>query len=593
MDVTLPDGVVVQGVPDGTTKEQLLNKLLQVKHPSAQALLDQTAQQNTLKEMGTMDRFNAGMGGAFTRIGQGAKQMLGMPTDYQQDKGATNALNQTGAGMAGNIAGNVAAFAPAAVIPGAASIAGAGAIGAATGALQPTENWQERLKNMGEGGALGGAVQTVARYPKEILDAAKGLGRGLKATIEPLYEGGREQILSRALRNSTGGNPDVAARLAAGKELVPGSMPTAAEVAESPGIAALQRTASATNPEAYGTRAAQQNEARVKELTDLAGTQGKRDFFAADRSAAADALYTKAYDKGVDIRRDPTSGQFLPKAQIAGRQGEITKLMQRPAIQDAMESARTLAANEGVKMNDMAGSVKGLDYLKRALDDKIGAASGNEQRVLVDLKNRLLTTLDTLSPDYAAARTTFRDMSKPINQMDIAQEIADKSINKLTGAIQPQAYARALTDETAQRATGFGKASLEGTLEPDQLSRLTALKDDLARSVAARDMGRGAGSDTVQKLSMSNLLRRSGLSENLLNTPVAGRLANWAYEAADNKMRQQLAQALLNPQDAAQLLGKAGKMPMPTATNPALGERQAMLARMLALPATATLEGSR
>ena len=543
---------------------------------------------NPTEGMGGMQKFNAGVGKAMTDVGQGAAQMVGMGPSAQevQDRRALDKpLMATGAGMAGNVSGNIAMLAPLAVAPGGATVAGAGALGALAGALQPTEGGQERLGNMAMGGALGAGVQTVARYPAEIWDAAKGLGRGLKATVEPFYEGGREAILSRALRNASGGNPDVSARLAGARELVPGSVPTAAEVAGSPGIAALQRTASATNPEAYATRAAQQNEARIRDLTELAGTQGRREFFAADRATAADSLYSKAYEKGVDIRRNPETGHFLSKAEISGVKGEITKLTSRPAIQDAMESARKLAANEGVRLTDPTGSVKGLDYLKRALDDKISTATGNEQRVLVDLKNRLLTTIDRLSPDYAAARTTFRDMSKPINQMDISQTIADKSINKLTDALKPQSFANALTDDTAAAATNFRKATLENTLEPAQLARLNAIKDDLARSVQARDLGRGPGSDTFQKLSMSNLMQRSGLPDTAMRVPMLGRVANWAYENADNRMRQQLAEALLNPREAGRLLNAAPPMGLPPNTNPAIGERAAMLARMLMLPA--------
>lgn len=583
MDVTLPDGVVIEGVPDGTTKAQLLQKLQLSGHPSTQALLDQVSQERTLGEMGGMEKFNAGMGGAFTRIGQGTKQMLGLGTDYQRDKGATEALNRTGAGLAGNIAGNVAALAPAAVLPGAASVGGAAALGALTGALQPTDTTGERLGNMAKGGALAGGVQAVARYPTEIWEGAKdvagGVGRGLKATVEPLYQGGREDILARALRNASQGNVDVPGRLANASQLVPGSAPTAAEVAGSPGIAALQRTAAATNPEAYATRAAQQNEARITDLTDLAGTQGARDFAAANRDATANQLYKQAYDLGVDLTK-----------MNPARRGEITKLLKTPAVQEAIGEARTLAANEFVNLKNPSGSVKGLDYVKRALDDQIKNATGNEQRVLVGLKDRLLTTIDTLSPEYAAARNVFRDMSRPINQMDIAQAVSDKAVNKLTGALQPAAYARALTDDTAATATGFNKATLANTLEPQQLGRLNAIKEDLARSVDARDLGRGPGSDTFQKLSMSNLMQRTGLPDTAMRVPILGRAINWAYENADNRMRQQLAEALLNPQEAGRLLSKAPPIPLSAKTPPQIGNRAALLARSLVLPAIATQE---
>lgn len=519
----------------------------------------------------------AGAGKAISDMGLGIRQLVGNASQEEVDarKAQDAPLMNTGAGFTGNILGNVAA----AVTPG-LGMAGTGAalgkgglqaagkyllaspstlgglatqggLGATQGLIQPTATGESRTINTAVGGAAGGIIP------------ALGIAlRGGKAAVEPLYEGGREQILSRALRNATGPNADaVAQRLATPQIHVPGSMPTAAEVGESGGLAAMQRAAAATDPEAYATRAAQQNEARVTQLRDLAGSAGERDFHAASRSASAEQLYDEAYKAGVDIRRNPVTGQFRSAAEIAGTKGEITKLLKRPAVQEAVEEARKLAANEGVKMTDLAGSVKGLDYVKRAIDDKIKATQGNEQRVLVDLKNRLLTTIDGLSPKYAEARKTFTEMSKPINQMDIAETIAGKSINPLTEILQPQAFARALSDDTAKSATGFNKATLSGVLEPDQLGKLEGIKQDLARAVAARDMGRGAGSDTVQKLAMTNLLQRSGIPEGAINFYGMGTVGKALYSNADDTMKQRLAQALLNPQEASKLMQRAAPNP--------------------------------
>jgi hypothetical protein len=68
----------------------------------------------------------------------------------------------TGAGMAGNISGNIAMLAPLAVIPGGATVGGAAALGATAGGLQPSTSAGERLTNMGVGGALSGGTQALA-----------------------------------------------------------------------------------------------------------------------------------------------------------------------------------------------------------------------------------------------------------------------------------------------------------------------------------------------------------------------------------------------------------------------------------------------
>lgn len=113
---------------------------------------------------GFVQRFNEGMGKAFADLGRGAGQLVGMgPTaeETQETRRLDAPLMNTGAGMAGNVAGNIAALAPLAVVPGGATVAGAGAMGLLAGGLQPTEGAGERLINMGVGGVLGSGTQAV------------------------------------------------------------------------------------------------------------------------------------------------------------------------------------------------------------------------------------------------------------------------------------------------------------------------------------------------------------------------------------------------------------------------------------------------
>jgi hypothetical protein len=549
----------------------------------------------------SLENFAAGVGKAFVDVGRGVGSLIGIVDgeDIKESRRLDKDLMNTKAGFGGNIAGNVGmALAPGGVLKGASmaarsipaisgaapalsaagsavlaprSISGAAAVGSGLGFVQPAEDIQERLGNTAIGGVATGIVPAIgAAY------------RTTKSALEPFYAKGQQQIIARALRSAAGGQADDVTRTLSQAaepftgpaqpgqarsimgEIVPGSVPTTGQASGNAGIASLERAALASNPNVTATHAARmvdQNAARVAALTDIAGTDGARAFAAANRDATADQLYKQAIEKGVDISRDASTGAFLSKAAQAGRKGEITKLMQRPAIQAAMKDARRLAANEGVNLTNPAGSVKGLDYVKRALDDQIGAAHGNEQRILVELKKRLLTTIDTLSPEYAAARQTFQQMSGPINQMDVAGAVADKSINKLTGQIQPQAYARALTDQTAQSATGFKKATLEGVLDPQQLGRMTAIKDDLARAVAAQNAGRGAGSDTVQKLAYSNILNQAGVPNFMRNLGpaqivgnIASRGADAAYGRANQELSTMLAQTLMSPEETVRIL---------------------------------------
>lgn len=580
MNVELPDGTIIEDVPEGTTKEQLLGKLQLAKHPAAQSLMQKMATDQTLGEMSEGGKSLAGWGLSVANIKRAGQQMLGMDSDYQENRGQDRALSRTASGAAGNIAGSITNFAPLAVIPGANTVAGAGVIGSIMAGFNPTDTTGERFGNMAQGGAMGAGLQAVAQYPNQIYEGVKSLVKKpfetAHAAVEPLYEGGRKNILARTLAGATGpGRAQAITDLKGAKELVPGSLPTAAESTQSGGLAALQRSAAAADPESYATRSVQQNEARARALQDLAGTSGRRTAAERARDAAAGPLYKQARQQGVD----PEMAKVL--------QPQIKNLMER-VPSGVKEKARELARLNGEVM-DKGGSVNGLHWMKLAVDDMLssGGQTGigsQTKRALTQYKDDLLTVIDDLSPAYGQARQTYHQLSKPVNQMDTAQLIADKSINKLTGQVQPQNYARALSDDSAVAATGFNKATLKDTFDPPQLGQLEAIKQDLARSVMARDLGRGPGSDTTQKLAMTNLMQRSGLPMGVLHTPGIGRVGNWLYQNADDEMRQVLAKTLLDPKKTAGMMeGFKPYVPM-GAPSQLTRDRAGLLARGLLLP---------
>lgn len=518
---------------------------------------------NVAGSMSLPQQIAAGAGKAASDPILGVRQMTGNASQEEVDevKQRDAPLMETPGGMAGNIAGNVAlatvpglglagvgksAGIPALAAAGKyalsspATLGGAatqGAMGAAQSALQPVATGENRMQNAMAGFAGGAAVPLAGMAFK-----------GAKAAVEPLYEGGRQQILARALRSATGNNADdIITRLSQSRELVPGSAPTAAEVGQSGGLAAMQRAAAAVDPEAYATRAAQQNEARVSALQKLAGSDGRRAAMTAIRDEGADEMYAAARKLGVN------------KEMSQVLQPQIKNLVDRMPS-GVMEKAKELARLNG-EVLDQGGSVNGLHWMKLAVDDMLssGKQTGigtQTTRALTQFKNDLTSVIDDLSPTYGQARSSFAEMSRIPNQMDVASTIADKSVNPLTGQLKPQQFATALSDDTARAATGFNKATLANTLEPEQLSTLNAIRDDLARSVQARDLGRGAGSDTVQKLAMTNLMERSGIPVGVLNLPGVGRIGNWAYSVADDKMKQVLAETLLDPKATAQIMQK-------------------------------------
>jgi hypothetical protein len=264
--------------------------------------------------------------------------------------------------------------------------------------------------------------------------------------------------------------------------------------------------------------------------------------------------------------------------------GEVTKLLKRPAMQQAMKDAKELALNEGVKLTDK-NAIQGLHYAKMSLDDQISAAvragDNNRARVLGETQTKLLGLMDNLSQPYGEARRQFADMSRPINQMDIGEELLGKlrpALSDFGNNTRETAatYAKALRDAdgTARRATGFSGAKMESVLSPEQFKTATSVAQDLARKANADELGKALGSNTAQNLVSQNVLRQmlgpTGLPQSWAENTMlmsAMRPMQWAAQAAEPRVVNRLGQAVLDPQDAARLLamregqGLLGRVP--------------------------------
>lgn len=425
------------------------------------------------------------------------------------------------------------------------------AAGAIPGALE-YGSAGERAGRAALGAAAGAAVPGLV-----------GVARSAKSFAEPLYQGGREAIAGRLLNRVTEGNSaQVAARLRAAQELVPGSAPTAGQVAESGGIAALERAAAQANPEAYTARAMDQASARMNALRGVAGDDAQMAAAVAARDAASKSLYATA-DSGMA----PIDGMFKG-------------LSMRPQFKAAVARAQELAQDGGLadiffrnaKGEPTALIGEGAHLIKKALDEagehgaksytgKAGAAAANRTN------EAFQAWLDKSIPEYAAAKVAFAEKSAPINQMQIGKALMDKAAPALAdfGALGRETgatYATAMRngDALAEKATGFSGAKMDKVLTPQQMQAVEGVAKDLARKANAQDLGRGVGSDTFQKLAMSNIAEQSGMPRmmgGLLSLPGVSRATRWLYQDADQQMQGLLADTLLNPSKTAGLMTKA------------------------------------
>jgi hypothetical protein len=519
--------------------------------------------------------FLAGMGKGFTDVARGVGQMARVVSrdDIRRARELDEELMQTGAGQVGNIVGTAASLAPLAFVPGANTYAGAAAIGAGSGLAAPSASTSETIANT----AIGSAAGTAAQLAGRLIGAGY---QGVKSLAAPFTERGQQQIAARTMQAFASDPAQASAALAAAQpSRIPGVQQTAAEIARDPGLAQLQRTI-ANNPDAgraLAQRALQNRDARAAALESIAGTPAQRQAAVASREQLAQQAYQAA-----------TQASYTVDDQLAS-------LLSRPAVRQAMARAKTVAENEGrpfvfavqpaAPFAGVGGGApqstrqitgQGLQDLKMAMDemlsDPASGFTGKAGDAVRNLQKQLLSWMEGANPQFKVAREGYRTASQPINQMDVGRALLEK-LQPASGAVgeRGESFARALmnADDLARSATGWRGARFEQIMSPDQMATVNALRDQIAGVANAANLGRAVGSNTGQNFVSQNFLRQvlgpTGLPESWAESTLLESLmrpVQFAAKAGEQRITPQIANALLDPQEAAYLLSLAQQRSM-------------------------------
>lgn len=467
--------------------------------------------------------------------------------------------------MLGNVASPVN-LAMAARIPAAATAAGriglGAAAGAAGGALAPVSEGDftsEKLKQVGTGAAVGGALPVVTGSVKRLANV---LRAGL---IDPFTDAGRQKIVGSALNRAASNPAEAAGNMGMSSGATPGFAPTAAQSANDPGIASLERAARAIDPAGFGDIDQTQKAALVNALRSVAGTPESRAAAVGAREDATNQLYRQAKNASIPV------------------DAELGALMQRPSMQAAMADARQLAAERGQAAAPQSGppSLTGENVhdIKLSLDtlfqDPTKGIVGAKRDAANSTRERFLDLIGQRIPEYDQARTTFAGMSRPINQQDIGQELLNRFVPPLSDGMSAPISMRAASlaqalrdgDKLAQNVTGMKGARFDKIMSPEQRALLSGVVEDSQNKAFAESAGRGVGSDTIQKMAMSNLIEQAGLPTWIgalgpLRSVggMARTVGDIVYSKNDETMRHLLADVLKDPQRAAQAM-KAANIP--------------------------------
>lgn len=414
--------------------------------------------------------------------------------------------------------------------------------------------------------------------PVAIKPIARGIGSAARGLVAPFFESGQSGIAGRTL-SAFAGNADEAARnMAVAREIVPGSLPTAAEASKDAGIAQLQRSLANASPKLSDDltqRALDQNSARMAALTRVTGTPDDLLSATARRTAIGEKIYNKAFKHAVPAN------------------ASLATLAERPSMQAAIKKANTIAAESGKPLGNLfdksgkQASVRGLHYVKLALDDMVDTAplSGIGKSELFQIQKtraELLKWLQYNSPAYNSARVRFEKASRPIRRMEVGQGIMDRAtgsqMRNIRGefTLSPAQFGQAIKadEKLVKAATGqTANKGIAATMTPKQNAALAGIKADLERSSSGQSLGKAFGSNTAQNLASQDLLRE------VFGKSVAGsafaqtltRPISFATKIGEEGIRNALARALTDPAYAASLMKQ-----------PSAGRQITDLQRMLA-----------
>lgn len=382
----------------------------------------------------------------------------------------------------------------------ASNAVGTGVVGAGLGALYGAgsgdslgDRANHALWGAGLGSAAGAASPLVAR--------------GVGAAVEPLrpflpsFLGGKNAstIASEKIGNALRTDAETVAPNLPG--LGPADIRAAQATGQEPVLAdiggestrGLARSAANTSPEARAAisdvaneRFGEQGNRFSQFMQGLFGSklnaQEARDAQSVAKAATNTPAYNRAYAKGANGVWD----------------SDLSNMMQSPDMQDAVKTAMRKAQTDAVVNNqtvvknpfttDAAGNVtlaqdangttatpslQFWDHVKRALDDKIGAAkragANDDVRLLSGLKENLVNKLDTAIPEYADARlgafklfqsdNALEAGEKFLGMSDVAKIDAVKSsLGKMTPE-QRDFFAQGLASQIVQKAQNANERS--------------------------------------------------------------------------------------------------------------------------------------
>lgn len=343
-------------------------------------------------------------------------------------------------------------------------------LGAGIGASSPVTDEGNFLA--GKGAQIAGGTMIGGAIPGFLAAGGAALRTG-RNVIDPWLPGGTQRSAARAVEEAAGPRlPQVMSELQKNQVIVPGSQPTAAEAATAAGsteLAGLQSVVKGSQPSQYRDIGKAQEAARLAQIESIGQTPQALEAAVTARGAQAAKDYGAAYAQ--QIKADP----------------QLMAISDNPYFKNALPTALDLAKANGI--NPKTNLTEFLHYVKLGLDDQLSgtarqAIGRSEQRAVGEVKDSLVQWLAKTNPAYDVARRRFATASKPINEMQVGQELigAMRSPTDVTERANVFANAVRNAPQTIKSATGNARyENLGQVLTPQNVQKVDEVFRDMAR----------------------------------------------------------------------------------------------------------------
>lgn len=373
----------------------------------------------------------------------------------------------------------------------------------------PTQTIVDPAQNVAEGAFFESVAGPVIKGASKVFDIGKGATIKAKNILKETLSG----VDIPSVRNMLTKQGDVTAGQALGDSTLPAFQ------------ALSERVSARTVPAAkfkFETQDAQEAArlAGIKNVTpDLAQSIKNRELVSKPFYQAADKAIVPLDDAMVNLFNRMPEGTLKGAAEIAKMEG-------RPFILNDPQT--------GQMFPEVTGET--LHYIKRGLSDIANAPPSQKgigrdtQNAAQDLLKEFIGEFEARVPDYAAARSTFADLSKPVNQAKVLDSMM-KVLEQPGGGERVMPFLNVLgRGETAllKKSTGFPRyesGDLRKVLTPDQMKAVDDAASQMTRDIRISDQaatGREALfdvlSDNMKMLRLPSLINfKVALANDMLN----------------------------------------------------------------------------